>query len=49
MSEWVECPKCKGTGINPDALLIEPFHRLKCPLCCGTGWIIEEEEGGGEK
>ena len=37
------CPKCEGTGINPDALLIEPFHRQRCPLCGGTGWIMEEE------
>ena len=24
MSVWIECPKCEGTGINPDAPLIEP-------------------------
>jgi len=42
MSVWIECPKCKGAGINPDALLIEPFYRLRCPLCGGMGWIIEE-------
>jgi len=43
MSVWIECPKCEGTGINPGALLIEPLHRLRCPLCGGTGWIMEEE------
>ena len=43
MSVWIECPKCGGTGTNPDALLIEPLRRQRCPLCGGTGWIMEEE------
>ena len=49
MSVWIECPKCKGTGINPNALLIEPLHRQRCPLCGGTGWIIEDNVDGEVK
>ena len=46
--EWlVECPKCHGTGVDPDTT-------DKCVRCKGEGWIdvhkelasLEDEDDG---
>jgi len=42
---WVKCPKCKGTGINPCSLMIEPAHKRICSKCKGTGWILKNKGG----
>ena len=42
---WVKCSKCKGTGINPHSLMIEPIHKQICPKCKGTGRVKKEIKG----
>ena len=41
---WKRCPECKGTGINPNSLLIEPLRFRVCRRCKGSGWIVEIKE-----
>jgi len=43
---WVKCSKCKGTGINPHSLMIEPIYKQICPKYKGTGRVKKEIKGG---
>ena len=48
---WKTCPACKGTGIRPNSLMLEPLRFRICRKCWGTGLVeeVKVKEGKDEE